>query len=372
MQSSTNARHRKHIADSQSPEIWLSILIPVYNVAPYLRECVDSVMSQVDDDGVEIILLDDASTDDSRAICEQICVELEAQVRLIEHNHNRGLSAARNSLIEEAQGTYIWFLDSDDKMLPGALAKLREIVAADAPDIVLCDYRKEKRSRRPTFKGASRSLQQDRETLISGVFARRRLHSWSKISKRRLWGEDLRFPEGRNFEDISVSPRLLLRAQTHYYVPEAWVYYRDRPGSILSSMTQSPNTFDDRKNDDLAHALGDYAQLLRREMPHAKRQTSYYVTRFMGIEFRKLGTRLARARLRSEGWASVSAQLRRYLITMQGSVPLTFSELGVEYLRRFKFGSWFGLQMIIVLAWHDGALAQYSVDEELRIGVSGS
>lgn len=370
MHSSVNAQHSEHVAAPQSPEIWLSILIPVYNVAPYLRDCVDSVVSQCDGSGVEIILLDDASTDGSRQICEQICAEHLARVRLIEHRRNRGLSAARNSLIEEAQGTYLWFLDSDDTMLQGALPKLREIIAIDAPDMILCDYHKEKRRRRPTFEGTSRSLQHDREALIKGAFARRRLHSWSKISKRSLWGKDLRFPEGRNFEDITVSPRLLLRAESHYYVPEAWVYYRDRPGSILSSMTQSPSMFDDQKHDDLAHALEDYAQLLGRELPNAKRQTSYYVTRFLGIEFRKLGIRLARARLRSAGWASVSVQLQRYLITMQSSVPLTFSELGREYLRRLKLGSWLGLQMVIFLARQDKVAVKNSVDEELSIGAS--
>lgn len=353
MKPYVGGRHPDSIPVPGCSSPWLSILVPVYNVGPYLRECVDSIVSQLDDEGVEIVLLDDASTDVSRQICEQICEEYGANVRLFVHSCNRGLSAARNSLLDVAHGRYIWFLDSDDKLLPTALAKLRDIVEVNAPDIVLCDYSKKKRKRWSTFAGEVGRLQHDREALVRGVFACRRMQIWSKISKRELWGDDLRFPAGRYFEDIAVTPWLLLRARSYYYVPEAWVYYRIRPGSILSSLSQSPKLFDDRKNADLAEALGGYSRLLKQELPHSGRQTLYYITRFYGIEFRKIGMRLVRARWRRDGWPSVSSQLYHYLEKMQGSVPFSFSQLGKEYLRRFKFGSWALLQVFLLLARPD-------------------
>ena len=120
---------------------WLSILVPVYNVQPYLRECLASVVEQLDgDDGVQILLLDDCSTDGSEALMQELARRWPDRLQLLRHERNSGLSAARNTMIDAARGEYLWFLDSDDKLLPGAIASLRAIVQAHAPDVVLCDF----------------------------------------------------------------------------------------------------------------------------------------------------------------------------------------------------------------------------------------
>ena len=226
---------------------WLSILIPVYNVQAFLGECLTSVLTQ-DLDGVEILLLDDASSDGSARLMGELAQEARHPVRLLSHTHNQGLSAARNSLLEASRGDYLWFLDSDDLLLPGAVRAVVALIREQrSPDLILVDFRVlRERERlkhrlrgeghRRTFAGPPRQRLENRGALVEGVFRQGLLHSWSKISRRRLWGEDLRFPVGRYYEDMYATPELLLRAASYAYLPEVCVAYRQREGSILASM----------------------------------------------------------------------------------------------------------------------------------------
>ncbi len=225
---------------------WLSLLLPVYNVASYLEECVDSVLAQKVG-GIEVIVLDDASTDGSSNVIESIVARHGAVVRSLRHPVNRGLSAARNALGREASGDYVWFLDSDDLLCPGALAGLRAAIAAGAPDLLLCDFRMVRDDfglkhrlrgelHRSTFRGAARRVSTDRSALVAGLLAQGQLHAWTKIAKRRVWRAAM-FQEGRYFEDIAVIPALLQASRTYCHVPEPWVGYRQREASILAAYT---------------------------------------------------------------------------------------------------------------------------------------
>lgn len=227
---------------------WLSVLLPVYNVEQYLEECLASVLHQADE-GIEIIVLDDCSTDNSLATLENIVKNASAPIRILQHEKNSGLSAARNTMLDAASGEYIWFLDSDDVMETGAIAQLKQIVTAHSPDLVMCDFRvlrqhqklKHKlrgENHRPSFVGAGNVLLQDPAQLFYGLYKKGELHIWSKITKRALWNDDLRFPVGRYMEDMMLTPRLLLRVQSYFYQPNVWVAYRQREGSILSTPSE--------------------------------------------------------------------------------------------------------------------------------------
>lgn len=224
---------------------WLSILIPVYNVQDYLQACLQSVLSQVDE-GVEIIALDDVSTDNSLSLLQQINAQSAQPICIQQHAKNQGLSAARNSMLEQARGDYIWFLDSDDIICPGSLASLKNIVAQHQPDLVVCDFymlrdktqlkhKLRGELHRKSFGGNEYQLSSDKNALFYYLYKTAQLHIWSKIAKRSLWGNDLRFPSGQLMEDQTVTPRLFLRANSYYYCPEVWLGYRQRPGSILST-----------------------------------------------------------------------------------------------------------------------------------------
>lgn len=230
---------------------WLSILIPAYNVRPYLKECLTSVINQIGtDSSVEILILDDCSTDGSDALILELSLLWPGRLRIMKHDRNRGLSSARNTMIDASRGEYLWFLDSDDKILPGAIKDLKSIITQSSPDIVLCDFtvwrekpqlkhRLRGEQHTKSFDGPSNTLVQDRCALLAGMLATGRLHAWSKISRKSLWGPDLRFPPGRHFEDMTTLPLLGLRATTFYYAPKPWVAYRQRENSIMSTMDLS-------------------------------------------------------------------------------------------------------------------------------------
>lgn len=107
---------------------FLSIIIPVYKTEPYLKSCIDSILRQIRDD-VEIILVDDGSPDACPAICDDYAQNFSF-VRVV-HKQNEGLSIARNTGLNLAEGKYVWFVDSDDYLLNDAISKVFDELAKD-------------------------------------------------------------------------------------------------------------------------------------------------------------------------------------------------------------------------------------------------
>ena len=167
--------------------LWLSILIPVYDVEPYLRQCLRSIMDQQPGDGIEIILLDDCSQDGSWRVCKELAAQYPHIIRLMQHACNRGLSAARNSMLDAALGEYVWFVDSDDYLLKNSLHQLRDIVLRHHSDVILFDYNKRRSLFKKAFPGLLAQSGTDQQRLLSGVFRFGKLYAWLKISKRELW-----------------------------------------------------------------------------------------------------------------------------------------------------------------------------------------
>lgn len=116
-------------------EILISIIIPVYNVEAYLPECMKSILEENTLDQTEILLIDDGSTDSSGVICDGYCSE---KVKVY-HKVNGGLSDARNYGMLRAHGKYVFFLDSDDMIVPGAIDQLSKLVRNEDVDVVLWD-----------------------------------------------------------------------------------------------------------------------------------------------------------------------------------------------------------------------------------------
>lgn len=252
---------------------WLSFLIPAYNVQGYLRESVASALSQADAllqagspagsaalaaAQVEVLIVDDCSTDGTPALMRQLALE-DPRVRCLFHARNQGVSVTRNTLLDNARGDYFWFLDADDWLMPGAVPRLRAIVEQHAPSLVMCDYRMIRESpklkhrlrghpRKSTFQGPVRQRITDPSVIMGGTFRGGQMHPWSKIARRELWGSDLRFPAGRHFEDMHLLPFIALRAPDLWYEPEVWVAYRQRAGSIM-------HTLNPDKAGDLAWAM---------------------------------------------------------------------------------------------------------------------
>lgn len=119
-------------------EIWLSVIIPVYNCEKYVKKAVDSILKQ-DTAGVEIIIVDDGSTDNSYSICKQLAGD-NSQIKVF-HSENRGVSHARNLGMSRAAGEWIAFLDADDYFLDSAIDVMKKY-ASTKENIIVFSYRK--------------------------------------------------------------------------------------------------------------------------------------------------------------------------------------------------------------------------------------
>lgn len=314
---------------------WLSILVPVYNVRPFVGECLDSIRAQMTKQpGVELIVVDDCSTDGSAEICAQTLTGSGVDARLLRHDDNRGISAARNTLLEAARGEYVWFVDSDDTLLPGALSALSEVVWSHRPDVILCDYRREKGDAFRTFcskSGVQSGVpMQCTETLVAGAFSRRRLHAWSKIWRRELFGDTIRFPEGARFEDVATVPWLLLSARSFVYAAQPWIFYRTRKSGIMAQLN-CRGQFDRQGNDDLAASLHGFDRALAERLPHACAKLDRAVSRFWAREFVKIVKRIARGQ--AGGWRALQVEALRYRNQMEASSPWAFNAVLRDYVR---------------------------------------
>ena len=213
----------------------LSIVIPVYNTAFYLRKCLDSVIFQGEDD-YEIVLIDDGSTD---GVCPGICDEYRNRYPLIinlRHMENGGTGSARNAGIRLAKGEYICFLDSDDYLLPGSLAAMKKALKQFSPDVLQFAYQIEKNGHTVDEVHANfptnRMLHLDEipELIIMSPMVCNRVWKRSMFTKY-----DIGFPERVWFEDLRTSLKLLTKAQGIVSIREALYVYVQREGSTMHS-----------------------------------------------------------------------------------------------------------------------------------------
>ena len=218
--------HSRSAACSWDPLV--SVIIPVFNVAPYLREALDSVVQQTWPH-LEIIIVDDGSTDGSGKICDEY--RADARVQVI-HQENRGLSAARNAGLDRAAGEYIAFLDSDDAWHPDFIRKL--MGAMENADIAICQYevhRLKLDTRGQICPAAQKGFYSRKEALRALVEGTINVSVWNKLFRKELWTE-IRFPEGHNYEDIDTTCRVFDLCSRISFLDEPLYLYRKRPGSI--------------------------------------------------------------------------------------------------------------------------------------------
>lgn len=212
----------------------ISVIVPVYNVEPYLRECVDSILAQTYRD-FELILVDDGSPDNCGAICDEYA-EKDDRIRVI-HQQNGGLSAARNAGLDVAMGEYVTFVDSDDQVSPVYLECLFTLLENNEAEVATC---------RALFCRSMPGLIDDTLSLgncevIIGKEACQQPYlqggildvtAWGKLYARHLW-DDIRFPVGKIHEDQAVVPILLYKAEKVAVSQKKLYFYRIVENSIM-------------------------------------------------------------------------------------------------------------------------------------------
>ena len=243
----------------------LSFIVPVYNVATYLRKCVNSLLAQ-DYDNYEIILVDDGSTDNSPQICDEYAsrsfvnsfTHSLVTVRVI-HQANAGLSAARNAGIKCAEGKYLCFVDSDDYWEPNVLGGLMAQIERDSLDVLRFDYQNVRiadgvqckvygveyevfePNKAPKRDVDYSETVTDGETFLNErlgpacyavMFIFRRDLIYTSNIKHQTSESYVLFTEGIYFEDTEWTPRMLLGAKRVASTSKIVYNYLCRPGSI--------------------------------------------------------------------------------------------------------------------------------------------
>lgn len=211
----------------------LSIIIPVYNVQDYIEPCIDSILANKHLDKIEIILVNDGSTDDSVLKVHKYTQKYPNIKLFIQKNG--GPSSARNYGIDKANGKWLWFIDSDDCISSESIEIIiNQISEYKDTDIFIFRYKKFKEKIPNNIIKSINSIKfiskkQAMKTLLDFEYAS---FAWNKLYRSKLF-DNIRFPIGRNYEDMSIMYKLYDKAQRFMLVPIVLYYYRQVNNSIV-------------------------------------------------------------------------------------------------------------------------------------------
>lgn len=213
----------------------ISIIVPVYNMEQYLDRCMNSIWKQTYAN-LEIILVDDGSTDKSPGMCDDYA-RRDSRIKVV-HKPNGGLSDARNAGLAIASGAYIGYVDSDDWIEPDFYEKMHQACVEQDAQVAVCRYAQVYRDH--TIQGGTGKVTAfDRETLLRiyiGGHDDYIIYNsvWSKLFAREIV-EGVLFPTGRNSEDIMYTTKAFCKARRGVYIDTClYDYVLDRDGSIMN------------------------------------------------------------------------------------------------------------------------------------------
>lgn len=239
----------KKIEFEMNPQI--SVITPVYNVKHFIGKCVESLMSQTFTD-VEYIFVNDASNDGSIDILRTIVEKYPSKnVRILDHQENRGLPASRKTGYEASTGKYIFNCDGDDWVEPTLLEKLYGAVVVDNIDYAYCDFylsyeKAERYMKCPSFATPGEAL---RKGYLSGSA---KYNVWNKLIKKELYdGAVFPVDHKKGGEDM-IMLGVLSKAKSIAYVPEALYHYVKTNASAISENFSEQRLIDVRYNADSA------------------------------------------------------------------------------------------------------------------------
>lgn len=215
----------------------ITVIVPIYQVEIYLRDCVDSILAQTYAN-LEVILVDDGSPDGCPQICDEYA-SIDRRVRVI-HKANGGLSDARNAGLDVARGEWIGFVDSDDMVEPAMFETLLAQAQAHESQISVCNFAEFADGQNEREALWTRGVQAQR--VLSGreaccllmVDDELQNYAWNKLYAARLW-DGVRFPVGQKYEDVNTTYKLFEKADRAVLIPEVLYWYRLRENSIVGS-----------------------------------------------------------------------------------------------------------------------------------------
>lgn len=226
--------------------IRISIIIPVYNVEKYIRRCIESVMTQsVSGLGIECILVNDCTPDDSMRIVNEMIDSYQGPIQFVvlQHDKNRGLSAARNTGEAHANGNYILFIDSDDWILPDSLQYFATYLAKyPSVDIIMAQHvRSDNTSEKVRGKDTVQYINEP-QNILNTYFHRNQIHAWNILVKKKLLAKNgIKFINGIIHEDVPWTYHLFSNAESILVLPKITYMYEIVPTSIMNTEKQLSN-----------------------------------------------------------------------------------------------------------------------------------
>ncbi len=220
----------------------ISVILPIYNVEKFLENCIESIINQTYKN-LEIILVNDGSTDESGKICDKF-KKKDKRIKVI-HKRNGGLSDARNAGMKISKGKYITFVDSDDLVHKQYIETLWNLIVNNKADISMCDY-----------KSVNENFSYDEkadENLDSSIYVLDRLEcikkmyiegkhgleflAWGKLYRKSLFTKNnIKYPKGKIHEDTFTTYKLIYYSEKIVFKDECLYFYRIRTGSIMNSI----------------------------------------------------------------------------------------------------------------------------------------
>lgn len=240
------------VLDTRNPGVDqpdVSMIVPVFNVAPYIRACLESILANRSELSLELIIIDDGSEDRSHEVIQALLVGEDWPPLVYIRQANQGLSAVRNRGAALARGDFIGFLDSDDLIVPGQLRRMLEFARTNRCDLVLGQtevFDSETGLSGPFYDRAYwDALLNGQSSLVTtakespDILSLEPNVNYRLISRPFYQKAGLRFPEGLFFEDAAVHIRMLLQAEAIALHGEIYYRYRvNRPGKITDERSR--------------------------------------------------------------------------------------------------------------------------------------
>lgn len=217
----------------------VTIIVPVYNVEKYLRKCLDSLINQTYEN-LEIIVIDDGSTDSSGKICDEFSKKDDRVIAI--HQKNAGVSVARNVGLDRMSGDYVTFVDSDDYLELNAIERFLEMMINEKADIVIAEattFFKDRTVYYPNKVAEEYSTELIKEKILMDKLGN---HVATKFYEVELW-EKIRFPAKLVYEDFYVLPSVCVNAKKIIYRCEPLYYYNRMNSTSLSSSWNDLNAW---------------------------------------------------------------------------------------------------------------------------------
>lgn len=298
-----------------------TVIIPTYNVAPYIESCLDSVLQQTFPD-FEILVIDDGSTDRTVDLVKSFTDE---RISVLVNDSNQGVSRTRNQGIDQARGEYLVLLDSDDTIEPGRLAAVNQRVEQAKPDIIFDDLLYRPEGNPDTTKSAysQRNISpEDAGNLVFNDFISKDLGILKGTFRKSFVNQHhIRFEEGfRIGEDFVFYAEMFLRGAEASFLPDAMYVYRQRPDSLIST------EYDGYRADMVRtskHLLKKYESELQR-LP----QTRRLLEMRLGNHSAALNEHLTKSSLKNGNLAGALS-----LIAKDPSIGIRLGKKGVNQLR---------------------------------------